>query len=78
MKWTEHLSNEVYNRLANCRTLKSDLPALINAKWLSMKEAGKDKQGFTKEDAVVSILELLDCNGCDFEITMDDYNELIK
>lgn len=76
--WTEYLENDVYIRLCNCVSRKSDIPDLVNAKWLSFKEAGKDKQGFTKEDALVSILELLDSNSQDFEITVDEYDEFCK
>ena len=76
--WTQYMSGELYNRLANCCCRKEDLPALVNAKWLSYKEQGKDKQGFTKEDALVSVLELLDCNGQDYlaDLTREEYDEL--
>lgn len=76
--WMNNLSSDVYARLCNCRTVKADLAELVNAKWLHYREAGKDKQGFTKEDAVVAVLELLDCNSCDFELTADEYAELCR
>ena len=43
-----------------------------------MKNKGKDKQGFTKEDALIQILEWLDVNGQWqlADITVDEYNEL--
>jgi len=41
-----------------------------------MKEQGKDKLGFTKEDALISVLELLDCNSQFFDLTTDEYKEL--
>ena len=75
-KWTEYLPSEVASRLENCRTLKCDLVNLVNAKWLSFKETGKDRLGYTKEDALVSVLELLDCNGIDFELTITEYDDL--
>ena len=75
-KWTDHLSEDVYARLCGCRTMKTDLPALVNAKWLNYKEQGKDQKGFTKEDALVAILELLDCNNCYVDLTLDEYDEL--
>lgn len=80
MKWTDYLKNDVSERLGNCRSLKSDLPDLVNAKLASFKQAGKDKKGFTKEDALVSVLELLECNGQDFgaDLTVDEYNELCR
>ncbi|NLE05248.1 MAG: hypothetical protein GX638_10690 [Crenarchaeota archaeon] len=76
--WTDNLTGDVYNRLGNCRTVKNDLESLVNAKWLSYKESGKDKDGFTKEDALISILELLDCNGFYVDLSRDEYNELCK
>lgn len=78
--WTKYLENDVAERLGNCHSLKSDMEQLTNAKWRAMKEAGKDKQGFTKEDALISVLELLECNGQDFGacLTIDEYNELCR
>lgn len=76
--WTDKLSSEVYTRLCNCRTIKADLPELVNAKWIWLKAKGKDKDGFTKEDALVAILELLDANSISWvwDLTKDEYNEL--
>lgn len=75
--WTDRLPEDVHARLCDCRTQKKDLPALVNAKWIRYKEQGKDKKGFTKEDALVAILELLDCNGCYIDLTDEEYSELI-
>lgn len=75
-KWTDNLPDDVYDRLRNCRTIRSDLPTLVNSLWLGYKDEGKDKRGFVKEDALVSILELLDCNSCSFDLTEEEYNEL--
>ena len=74
--WLKYLSNDVYMRLCNCCTRKEDLQQLVNAKWRFYQESGKDKQGFTKEDALIAVLEHVECNGCDFELTLDEYNEL--
>lgn len=74
-RWTDYLNEDVYIRLLNCRSIKSDIPWLVNAKWRSLKEAGKDKDDFTKEDALVAVLELLDENSCSFDLTQDEYNE---
>ncbi len=76
MAWTDNLDGEVLTRLCNCRSRKSDIEPLVNAKWLSMVEAGKDKRGFTKEDALVDVMDLLDCNGQFFDLTADEYQEL--
>ena len=75
-KWTDALTSEVYDRLCSCTTIRSDLHDLVNAKWTWFKKNGRDKQGFTKEDALVSVLELLDCNSIYIDLTVDEYNEL--
>lgn len=77
-KWTDHLNHDVLNRLANCTSTKADIDALTRAKWANMREHGKDKDGFTKEDALVAVLELLDANGRYFDLTKDEYLELIQ
>ena len=79
MKWTEKLqevSTDTYRRLCECHSTKKDIPVLVNVKWSTMKENGLDKQGLTKEDVLVDILELLECNGQYFDLTRDEYNEL--
>ena len=75
-KWVEYLESGVYNRLCNCTTIKEDLSALVNARYRSYKDNGKLEKGFTKEDALVEILELLDCNGQFFDLSRDEYDEL--
>lgn len=77
MNWTYNLRSDVRERLCECRSIKPDLENLVNTKWAAMVEAGKDKRGFTKEDALISILELLDCNGLYFDLTKEEYNNLI-
>lgn len=81
MKWTEYLMEkhpDVYGRLCSCHNTKADLRVLVNSRWAWMKSKGKDKEGFTKEDALVTILEWLDSNNqwqlCD--LTRDEYDEL--
>ena len=76
IKWTDNLPEDVYNRLCNCCSRKSDLETLVNVKWAAMVEGGKKAQGFTKEDALVSILDLLDCNGQFFDLTPAEYDAL--
>ena len=77
-KWLDFLPEDVYQRLANCNSVKSDIQKLVNAKWREYKELGKNKCGFTKEDALIYILELLECNSCDIDLTSDEYQELKK
>lgn len=76
--WKDYLPEEVYIRLCDCRTIKTDIQQLVNAKWKSYQENGKADQGFTKEDCLIVILELLECNSCYFDLTKDEYNELCK
>lgn len=74
----KYLSEAVYNRLADCRNLKSDLQELTDAMWKDLQDKGKDKQGFTKEDALCQVLDWLEYNSQDFDLTKEEYNELIK
>lgn len=76
MSWVENLPGEVSQRLGNCQSRKSDIETLVNVKWSDMVKKGKKEEGFTKEDALISVLELLDCNGQYFDLTEDEYNEL--
>lgn len=77
MKWIDYLPSDVRERLKNCISRKDDLPALLEAKWKAMKEQGKDKEGFTKEDALVDILDLLDSNGKFIDLSKEEYIDLI-
>jgi len=78
MHWTSYLTEEVRNRLYNCKTIKADLKELVDARWRSYKDTGKDKQGFVKEDALVAVMELLDCNSCYFDLERSEYDELCR
>lgn len=73
MKWTDNLPDAVYNRLCNCRNLKSDISILVQARWNYLKT----KEGYCKEDALVYILELLDSNSQDIDLTRDEYNDIL-
>lgn len=71
-RWVDYLSEDVYIRLGECRTTKADLPELVKCRWATMEYP------FTKEDALIQVIELLDANGCDMELTTDEWNELKK
>lgn len=75
-RWTDKLPTDVHNRLCNCCSRRSDIETLVNVKWAAMVEAGKKDEGFTKEDALVSILDLLDSNGQFFDLTRAEYDAL--
>ena len=74
--WTDRLPEDVYNRLCNCCSRRSDIQTLVNVKWAAMIEAGLREQGFTKEDALVQILDLLDSNGQFFDLSRAEYDGL--
>lgn len=76
--WTDYLPEDVATRLANCRSTKSDIKPLVDAKWRRMKDLGKQDHGFVREDALVAVLDLLDANGCDYELTQEEYDDLKK
>ena len=76
--WTDYLQemhSDVYDRLCNCRNTKDDIRILVRWKYAVKKE---NNPRYTKEDALVSILELLDSNGqyqlCD--LTKEEYKDL--
>ena len=73
------LTSECYLRLCECRSIKEDLPQLVNSVWSWWTETGKAKR-YTKADAVVYIVELLDVNS-QWELadlTVDEFNELSR
>lgn len=74
--WTDNLPCDVYSRLCACHSLRSDVPTLVNVKWQAMVAAGKREEGFTKEDALADILDLLDSNGQFLDLSRDEYDSL--
>jgi len=78
-KWTDNLPHDVYIRLGECRNTKKDIEILVNTRWAWMKTQEEYKE-CEKEDALIYILELLDCNS-QYELadlTVDEYNEYLK
>ncbi len=73
-KWTDLLEEGVSVRLAECRSRKSDILPLAQAKWATIK----DDPDFTKENALVQVLELLDCNSQFFDLTRDEYDDILN
>ena len=71
-RWVDYLSRDVYIRLGECRTIKADLPELVKCRWATMEYP------FTKEDALIRVLELLDANSCYIELTTDEWDELVR
>ena len=75
-KWADRLPQDVYNRLCNCCSRRSDIQTLVNVKWAAMIESGRREEGFTKEAALVQILALLDSNGQFFDLSRAEYDGL--
>ena len=74
-QWGDSLPDDVWNRLCHCRSRKEDILPLAQAKWSYIKSRFGDKYG--KEDALVSVVEHLDCNGQDFELTREEWNDIL-
>lgn len=74
LTWTDRLPSDVYRRLANCRSYKEDIVPLAQAKWASKKAV----PGYTKEDALIQILELLDSNSQPFDLTRREYDDILS
>lgn len=79
VSWFDCLPYNVRLRLAQCQTTKGDLPILLDAKWQWAQDMGH-YNGRTKEDILVDILDLLDCNGLDgvTELTIEEWRNLTK
>ena len=74
--WTEFLSSDVYSRLANCCSLKQDILPLAQARWSWLKHI--KATGYVKEDALVYVLELIDCNSVFIDLTKAEYNDILN
>ena len=82
-RWNEYpnIPSDVEERLAECESIKEDLPILVNARWAYLKYKGKDtSDGLTKEDAFVDVSELLDSNGQWqlADVTQEEYADLVN
>lgn len=79
VSWLDYLPYNVRLRLAQCQTTKDDLPMLLNAKWKWAQDTGH-YSGYTKDDLLADILDLLDCNGLEnvTELTVEEWSNLVK
>lgn len=75
----DYLPYNVRLRLAQRQTTKGDLPILLDAKWQWAQDT-EHYNGYTKEDMLTDILDLLDCNGLDnvTELTINEWRSLTK
>ena len=71
-KWTDYLSEEVYVRLCECRTIKADIPELVKCKLATMEYP------HTKEDALIEVIDLVYMNDCFIELTTEEWDKLIR
>lgn len=79
VNWVDYLHGEVYCRWLDRETIKLDLPILLDAKCQWAQDTGH-YNGYTKDDTLVDILDLLDCNGLDSvtELTIEEWRNLVK
>ena len=79
VSWLDYLPYNVRLRLAQRQTTKGDLSILLDAKWQWAQDTGH-YNGYTKEDILADILNLLDCNDLDSvtELTMEEWRNLTK
>lgn len=82
IKVTSQLDYLPYNvrlHFVQCQTTKGDLLILLNAKWQWAQDTGH-YNGYTKDDILADILDLLDCNGLGSvtELTMEEWRNLVK
>lgn len=73
MSWLDNVPENVRMRLCDCKSTKSDVSVLAKAKWMQLRK----NDYYCPEDAFVEVLELLDCNGFDNELTIDEYNDIL-
>ena len=74
--WTDTLDLDVLGRLGNCASWKSDVLPLAQARWSWLRRTGA--VGYEKEDALVYVLELLDCNSVVIDLTKDEYADILN
>lgn len=75
-RWVDTLPADVYQRLGNCNSRYADIPILVSCKLDWMMADPKYARTYTKEDALVWVLELLDSNGQYFDLTKEEYEKL--
>lgn len=76
--WVDYLPRNVYNRLASCLSTHGDIPILTEAKWKWVQDTGRKEKGYTKEDCLCDVLELLECNGLEniTALTQEEWDKL--
>lgn len=79
ISWLDYLPYNVHVCLAQCQTTKSYLPILSDAKWQWAQDTGHYR-GYTNDDILIDILDLLDCNGLDSvtQLIIEEWRNLTK
>ena len=77
--WLDYLPHNVYMRLVQYKTIKEELSILLDAKWQWAQNEGR-YNSYTKDDMLVDILDLLDCNGLEIvtELTIEEWRNLTR
>lgn len=73
-RWIDLLDRDVYRRLANCCSKKRDIIPLTQAKWAVLRNTPGN---WSREDALIQVLELLDSNSQPIDLTKDEYDDII-
>lgn len=76
-KWTDSLNKDIYERLCDCFSTKDDILPLAQARWSWIKQR-EQYELYSKEDALCFVLELLEANSCYFDLTKDEYDEVLN
>lgn len=72
--WQDHLPEDVYSRLCECRSTKKDIVPLARTFWNYSHRV--EKNNMTEQDCLDFILEwVLDWNGGMWDYTQDEYDE---
>ncbi len=64
------LDSDIYNRLCDCRSLKADI--------LPLAKCIHKNKGYDAEQSLVYVLEHLECNSQDFDLTKEEFEDLMQ
>lgn len=83
LQWEDFMPYNVFIRLAQCQTVKSDVPILTKTLWLYEHYKAKKeglKASYTKAEALDDVIELLCANGLEdiTAFTDEEYSNILK
>lgn len=73
-KWTDLLDEHIYARLCNCCSRRTDILPLARAKYCFEKSRNEE---YKKEQALIEILDHLDCNSQFFDLSQAEYDGIL-